>query len=147
MSELKIKIINQSGNPLPEYATEGSAGMDIRANLVRPIVLKPMERQLISTGLFIELPDGYEAQIRPRSGLAIKHGITCLNSPGTIDSDYRGEIKIILINLSQEEHVIEDKDRIAQMIVGKVEKIKWKAVEEITSTIRNEGGFGHTGKL
>jgi len=147
MSELKIKIINQSGNPLPEYATEGSAGMDIRANLVRPIVLKPMERQLISTGLFIELPDGYEAQIRPRSGLAIKHGITCLNSPGTIDSDYRGEIKIILINLSQEEHVIEDKDRIAQMIVGKVEKVKWKAVEEITSTIRNEGGFGHTGKL
>ena len=106
MSELRIKIINQSGNPLPEYATEGSAGMDIRASLTRPVVLRPMDRQLISTGLFIELPDGYEAQIRPRSGLAIKHGITCLNSPGTIDSDYRGEIKIILINLSQEEHVI-----------------------------------------
>jgi dUTP pyrophosphatase len=147
MSELKIKIINRSGNSLPEYATEGSAGMDIRASLERPVVLKPLERQLISTGLFIELPDGYEAQIRPRSGLAIKHGITCLNSPGTIDSDYRGEVKIILINLSQEEHIIQDKDRIAQMIIGRVEKVKWKAVEEITATVRNEGGFGHTGKL
>ncbi|MBS1599336.1 MAG: dUTP diphosphatase [Bacteroidetes bacterium] len=144
---MKVKVINQSGNPLPSYATEGSAGMDIRANLGSPIVLKPLERKLIPTGLFIELPEGYEAQIRPRSGLAIQHGITCLNSPGTIDSDYRGEIKIILINLSQEEHTIQDKDRIAQMIVGKVEQINWEAVEKIAPTLRNEGGFGHTGKL
>ena len=147
MSTVKIKIINQSANPLPAYATEGSAGMDIRANLPRPLVLKPMERQLVPTGLFIELPEGYEAQIRPRSGLAIKYGITCLNSPGTIDSDYRGEIKIILINLSQEEHIIQDKDRIAQIIIGKVEKVKWELVESITETVRSEGGFGHTGKL
>ncbi len=147
MSKLKIKIINQSGNPLPAYATEGSAGMDIRASLTSPVVLKPLERQLIPTGLFIELPVGYEAQIRPRSGLAIQYGVTCLNSPGTIDSDYRGEIKIIMINLSQQEHTIQDKDRIAQMIVSKMEKVKWKAVEKITSTIRDKGGFGHTGKL
>lgn len=147
MQKLEIKIINQSGNPLPEYATDGSAGMDIRASLTAPVVLRPMERVLIPTGLFIELPEGYEAQIRPRSGLAIKHGITCLNSPGTIDSDYRGEIKIILVNLSQEEHIIQDKDRIAQMVVGSVEKVKWKTVEKIAITSRNEGGFGHTGKL
>jgi len=147
MPTLNVKIINQSGNPLPTYATEGSAGMDIRANLDIPVVLKPMERKLIPTGLFIELPDGFEAQIRPRSGLAINHGITCLNSPGTIDSDYRGEIKIILVNLSNEDHTIQNKDRIAQMIVGKVERVKWDEVETITSTLRNEGGFGHTGKL
>ncbi len=147
MSTLNVKIINQSGNPLPAYATEGAAGMDIRANLVDPVVLKPMERKLIPTGLFIELPEGYEAQIRPRSGLAINHGITCLNSPGTIDSDYRGEIKIILINLSLDDHTIHDKDRIAQMIIHKVEKVEWKETETITSTLRNEGGFGHTGKL
>jgi len=147
MPTLNVKIINQSGNPLPTYATEGSAGMDIRANLDIPVVLKPMERKLIPTGLFIELPDGFEAQIRPRSGLAISHGITCLNSPGTIDSDYRGEIKIILVNLSNEDHTIQNKDRIAQMIVSKVEKVKWDEVETIASTLRNEGGFGHTGKL
>jgi len=147
MATLNVKIINQSGNPLPTYATEGSAGMDIRANLEVPVVLKPMERKLIPTGLFIELPDGFEAQIRPRSGLAINHGISCLNSPGTIDSDYRGEIKIILVNLSKEDHTIQNKDRIAQMIVSKVEKVKWDEVETITSTLRNEGGFGHTGKL
>jgi len=147
MPTLNVKIINQSGNPLPTYATEGSAGMDIRANLDIPVVLKPMERKLIPTGLFIELPDGFEAQIRPRSGLAINHGITCLNSPGTIDSDYRGEIKIILVNLSNEDHTIQNKDRIAQMIVSKVEKVKWDEVETIASTLRNEGGFGHTGKL
>jgi len=147
MQKLEVKIINQSGNPLPEYATEGSAGMDIRASLTSPVVLRPMERLLIPTGLFIELPEGYEAQIRPRSGLAIKHGITCLNSPGTIDSDYRGEIKIILVNLSQEEHVIHDKDRIAQMVVGSVERVNWRTVEKIAITSRNEGGFGHTGKL
>jgi len=147
MSKLKIKIINQSGNSLPEYATEGSAGMDIRANLSEAVTLKPLERQLIPTGLFVQLPGGYEAQIRPRSGLAIKHGITCLNSPGTIDSDYRGEIKIILINLSNEEQIIQNKDRIAQMVISKVEKVKWKTVNKIKSTRRNEGGFGHTGKL
>ena len=146
MSKVKVKIINQSGNPLPGYATGGSAGMDIRANLEEQIILKPLERSLIPTGLFIELPDGYEAQIRPRSGLAIRHGITCLNSPGTIDSDYRGEIKIILINLSQEEQIVQNGDRIAQMIVNKVERVKWKIVRKINDTTRNKGGFGHTGK-
>ena len=146
MSKLKIKIINQSDNPLPQYATEGSAGMDIRANLTGPVTLKPLERQLIPTGLFIELPSGYEAQIRPRSGLAIQHGITCLNSPGTIDSDYRGEIKIILVNLSHEEHLVQHKDRIAQMVIHKVKKVKWQQVNEINSTRRDKGGFGHTGK-
>jgi len=120
--------------------------MDIRASLVNPETLQPMERKLIPTGLFIELPKGYEAQVRPRSGLAIKQGITCLNSPGTIDSDYRGEIMVILINLSREEQVIQDKDRIAQMIIQKVPKVKWKKAKRIKSTKRNEGGFGHTGK-
>ncbi|PWT74699.1 MAG: dUTP diphosphatase [Bacteroidetes bacterium] len=146
MPKLKIRIINQSENPLPEYATEGSAGMDIRANLPEPVVLRPLERQLIPTGLFIELPIGYEAQIRPRSGLAITQGITCLNSPGTIDSDYRGEIKVILANLSQDEQVISHRDRIAQMVISKVERAKWKLVETIKETKRGEGGFGHTGK-
>ena len=146
MSKVKVKIINNSSNPLPLYATEGSAGMDIMADLSEPVSLKPLERKLISTGLFIQLPKGYEAQIRPRSGLAVKHGITCLNSPGTIDSDYRGEIKIILVNLSDTEHAIHPADRIAQMIVNKVERVKWKAVTTIDSTKRNEGGFGHTGK-
>jgi dUTP pyrophosphatase len=146
MSKVKVKIINQSSNPLPEYATEGSAGMDVRANLSAPIVLKPMERSLIPTGLFIELPDGYEMQVRPRSGLAIKQGLTCLNSPGTIDADYRGEIKVILINLSQEEQTIHHGDRIAQMIVSQVERVKWKPVTEISETDRHAGGFGHTGK-
>ncbi len=146
MSKVKVRIINQSSNPLPEYATEGSAGMDLRANIETPVTLQPMERMLIPTGLFIELPPDYEAQVRPRSGLAIKHGLTCLNSPGTVDSDYRGEIKVILINLSQEPHTIQHGDRIAQMVISKVEKIKWKAVEKIKSTDRGEGGFGHTGK-
>jgi dUTP pyrophosphatase len=147
MSRLTIKIINQSPNPLPAPATLGSAGMDIRANLVGKIMLKPMERQLIPTGLFVEIPEGYEAQIRPRSGLAIKMGITCLNSPGTIDSDFRGEIKIILINLSQEDQVVQNGDRIAQMVVNKIEKIDWEETEQISMTERNQGGFGHTGKL
>jgi len=120
--------------------------MDIRANLEMPKEFQPLERALIPTGLFIELPTGYEAQIRPRSGLAIKHGITCLNSPGTIDSDYRGEIKIVLINLSQEAQIIEPGDRIAQMIIQKVERIEWKESQELEITIRNAGGFGHTGK-
>lgn len=146
MSKVNVKIINKSTNELPGYATEGSAGMDIRASLSETIVMKPMERCLVSTGLFIELPDGYEAQVRPRSGLAIKQGITCLNTPGTIDSDYRGEIKVILINLSQEEQSIHDGDRIAQMIISKVERAEWIEVGEITVTARNEGGFGHTGK-
>jgi dUTP pyrophosphatase len=147
MSKVKVRIINQSTNPLPEYVTEGSAGMDIRANLETPVTLQPMERLLIPTGLFIELPPDYEAQMRPRSGLAIKHGLTCLNSPGTIDSDYRGELKIILINLSQEPHTIIHGDRISQMVVHKVEKVKWKAAKKISATKRGEGGFGHTGKI
>lgn len=146
MSKVKVRIINQSSNPLPEYATGGSAGMDLRANLSEPVVLRPMERLLIPTGIFIELPGNYEAQVRPRSGLAIKHGLTCLNSPGTVDSDYRGELKVILINLSQEEHTVMNGDRIAQMVIHKVEKVKWKPVDKITDTSRGEGGFGHTGK-
>src|SRR6516162_7517501 len=146
MSKVKVKIINQSANPLPEYATEGSSGMDIRASLDGPLTLQPLERKLIPTGLFIELPEGYEAQIRPRSGLAIRQGITCLNSPGTIDSDYRGEIKVILINLSGVEQVIEPSERIAQMVIHRVERAGWEITESIQVTGRNEGGFGHTGK-
>lgn len=146
MSAIEIKIINKSLNALPEYATTGSSGMDLRANLDEPKILQAFERILIPTGLFIELPGGYEAQIRPRSGLAIKQGITCLNTPGTIDADYRGEIKIILINLSQEEQVIEHGDRIAQMIFQKVEKGIWIETEQLEITNRNAGGFGHTGK-
>ncbi len=145
MPAIEIRIVNTSCNPLPEYATPGSSGMDIRASLDGPEILKPFERALIPTGLFIELPEGYEAQIRPRSGLAIKQGITCLNSPGTIDADYRGEIKIILINLSKRECVIHPGDRIAQMVIQKVEQVVLKEVEQIAVTIRNEGGFGHTG--
>jgi dUTP pyrophosphatase len=146
-SKIKVKIINQSPNALPDYATEGSAGMDLRAHLPAPLVLRPMERELVPTGLFIELPLGYEAQVRPRSGLAIKHGITCLNSPGTIDSDYRGELKVILINLSQEEQTLHPGDRIAQMVVSPVVQIGWEPVEAISETARNAGGFGHTGKI
>jgi len=146
MSKIKVKIINQSPNALPEYATEGSAGMDLRANLEAPLVLQPMERQLVPTGLFMELPLGYEAQVRPRSGLAIKQGITCLNTPGTIDSDYRGEIKVILINLSQEPQTVHPGDRIAQMVVSPVVQIGWEAVASINETARSAGGFGHTGK-
>ncbi|HEV7781532.1 MAG TPA: dUTP diphosphatase [Chitinophagaceae bacterium] len=146
MPGIEIKIINHSSNPLPEYATAGSSGMDIRASLDEPVILRSLERTLIPTGLFIELPGGYEAQVRPRSGLAIKQGITCLNTPGTIDADYRGEIKIILINLSGEEQVIQPGDRIAQLIVQKVEKGFWKEVTSLEITGRNAGGFGHTGK-
>ena len=146
MSLIEIKVINRSSNPLPEYATENSSGMDIRAAISIALLLKPLERVLVPTGLFIEIPDGFEAQIRPRSGLAIKQGITCLNSPGTIDADYRGEIKVILINLSGEEQVIEPGDRIAQMIIQKVEKATWKETDMISVTVRSEGGFGHTGK-
>ena len=146
MSAIEIKIINKSSNPLPEYATEGSSGMDLRANLDKSQTLRPFERVLIPTGLFIELPVGYEAQIRSRSGLAIKQGITCLNSPGTIDADYRGEIRIILINLSQEEQVIQHSDRIAQMVFQKVEKGELIEADKLALTSRNSGGFGHTGK-
>ena len=146
MSQITVRIINKSENPLPEYATSGSAGMDIRASLTETLVLRPMERFLVPTGLYIELPEGYEAQVRPRSGLAVKQGLTCLNTPGTIDSDYRGEIKVILINLSQEEQAIHTGDRIAQMIVSKVERAQWELTESISLTERNEGGFGHTGK-
>lgn len=146
MSLVQIKIVNTSANPLPQYATSGSSGMDIRASLDIPLKLQPLERTLIPTGLFIEIPNGYEAQIRPRSGLAIKQGITCLNSPGTIDADYRGEIKIILINLSSEEQVINPGDRIAQMIVQKVERAVFEEVQILNETERADGGFGHTGK-
>jgi dUTP pyrophosphatase len=146
MSKIKIKVINQSANALPEYATEGAAGMDVRADIKEPVILQSLERSLVPTGLFIELPEGYEMQVRPRSGLAVKHGITCLNSPGTIDADYRGEIKVILINLSQQEQVIQPGDRIAQLIVGKVERAQWESAVIIQETKRNHGGFGHTGK-
>jgi dUTP pyrophosphatase len=141
-----VKIINHSSNPLPAYASAGAAGMDLKADLLQPVSLQPMERQLIPTGIFIELPSGYEAQVRPRSGMALKQGITCLNSPGTIDADYRGELKVILINLSNTEQLIHPGDRIAQMIVNRVEKVDWQPVTELNPTLRNEGGFGHTGK-
>jgi dUTP pyrophosphatase len=146
MSALTVKIINQSSNPLPSYATKGASGMDLMASLEAPETLQPLERKLISTGLFIQLPQGFEAQIRPRSGLAIKQGLTCLNSPGTIDADYRGEIKIILINLSNESQTIHTGERIAQMVIQPVEQANWQSVAVLESTERNQGGFGHTGK-
>lgn len=142
---LKIPVVNNSQNQVPSYATEGSAGMDIRAALDTPIVLKPLERKLIPTGLFIQLPENYEAQIRPRSGLAVNKGITCLNTPGTIDSDYRGEIKVLLINLSNEEATINNNDRIAQMVIAKVDKAELVLVQQLNETERGVGGFGHTG--
>jgi len=147
MNQVEIKIVNTSENQIPEYATSGSSGLDLRANLDIPVTLKPMERRLIPTGLFLEIPEGYEVQVRPRSGLALKHGITCLNSPGTVDSDYRGEIKIILINLSREEHIINNGDRIAQIVVSKVEKALLQSVPELATSLRGEGGFGHTGHI
>ena len=143
---MKVNIINKSKHSLPAYETNLSAGMDLRANLSEPIILQPMQRALISTGLYIELPSGTEAQIRPRSGLAFKNGITVLNSPGTIDADYRGEIKVLLINLSQEAFEIKDSERIAQMVVSKHETVEWQLVETLNQTQRGEGGFGHTGK-
>ena len=142
---MKVKIINKSHHPLPQYVTDFSAGMDIRANLTEPIVLKSLERKLIPTGLFIALPEGYEAQMRPRSGLALKHGITLLNTPGTIDADYRGEVCIILINLSTEPFVIEDGERIAQMVIARHEQAEWQEVDALDATERGAGGFGHTG--
>jgi len=146
MSNVVVKIINQSDNNLPAYATSGSSGMDLRAYLEEPINLAPGERRLVPTGIFIELPEGYEAQIRPRSGLALKQGITCVNSPGTVDADYRGELKVILINLSREDQVIHSGDRIAQMVVQKVERVEWHEVEVLAESGRSHGGFGHTGK-
>ena len=143
---MRVKIINKSNNALPAYETASSAGMDLRAFIDADVVLKPFERKLIPTGLYIELPDGYEAQIRPRSGLAIKSGITVLNSPGTIDADYRGEIKVILINLSNQEFTIKSGERICQMVIAKHEKAEFIEVEEISETERGAGGFGHTGK-
>ncbi len=143
---LKIKVINQSKHDLPEYATLQAAGLDLKANITESIVLKPLQRQLIPTGLFIELPESFEAQIRPRSGLAFKNGITVLNSPGTIDADYRGEIKVLLINLSSEEFIINDGERIAQMVVSKHEQIEWVPVSELENSSRGAGGFGSTGK-
>ncbi|MBS1671501.1 MAG: dUTP diphosphatase [Bacteroidetes bacterium] len=143
---MQIKTLNTSSHPLPAYATLASSGLDIRAYIENVVTLQPLQRALISTGLFIELPIGYEAQIRPRSGLAIKHGITCLNSPGTIDADYRGEIKVILINLGNEAVTINNGDRIAQMVIQKVEQAELIQVEILNSTERGEGGFGHTGK-
>ena len=143
---MKIRVINQSRHPLPDYATAGSSGLDLRANLDSPVVLNSLERQLIPTGLFMEIPEGFEAQVRPRSGLAIKQGLTCLNSPGTIDADYRGEIKIILINLSSDPQQVNDGDRIAQLVFQKVEKVNLISVSELSSSERAEGGFGHTGK-
>ena len=141
-----IKIVNKSHHPLPAYATLGSSGMDIRAFITEPISLAPLSRILVPTGLFLAIPNNWEAQIRPRSGLAIKQGITCLNTPGTIDADYRGELKVILINLSNETQIINDGDRIAQIVFQAVEKVEWELAEELEETERGEGGFGHTGK-
>jgi dUTP pyrophosphatase len=142
-----IPIVNHSHHPLPAYATQGSSGLDLRAFISEPVQLAPLERALIPTGLHIALPDNWEAQVRPRSGLAIKQGLTCLNTPGTIDADYRGELKVILINLSNEIQVIQDGDRIAQIVFQKVEKMEWQLVENLETTQRGEGGFGHTGKI
>ena len=142
---MKVQIINRSHHPLPQYATEQSAGLDLRANIEGPIELRPMERRLVPTGLFMALPPGYEAQVRPRSGLAIKHGITVLNSPGTIDADYRGEVCVILINLSDEPFVIADGERIAQMVIARHEQAEWEPVEVLSETERGAGGFGHSG--
>ncbi len=142
---MQIKIINKSAHALPNYETLASAGMDLRANITTPITLKPLERAIVPTGLFIELPIGYEAQVRPRSGLAAKKGVTVLNSPGTVDADYRGEIGVILVNLSQEDFVVENGERIAQLIIAKHERAEWIAVEALTETSRGEGGFGSTG--
>ncbi len=143
---MKIKIVNKSKHPLPQYETEASAGMDLRANIDEPVQMAPLQRVLVPTGLFIELPVGYEAQVRPRSGMAIKQGIGVLNSPGTIDADYRGEIRVILVNLSNETYTIKDGDRIAQMIISAHVQAQWEKVEVLSETQRGAGGFGHTGK-
>ena len=143
---MKVRIVNKSNNSLPLYGTAQSAGVDLRADISESVVLKPLERKLIPTGLYIQLPDGYEAQVRPRSGLAINKGVTVLNSPGTIDADYRGEIKIILINLSHEDFIVNNGDRIAQMIISSYNQVEWEEVDLLDESDRGEGGFGHTGK-
>ncbi|MGZ5243424.1 MAG: dUTP diphosphatase [Bacteroidia bacterium] len=143
---MKVKIKNTSPHPLPAYETSCSAGMDLRANIDENVIIKPFERKLIPTGLFMELPVGFEAQVRPRSGLALKHGITVLNSPGTIDADYRGEIKVLLINFSQEDFTVENGQRIAQMIISRHETVQWEEADSLTETQRGAGGYGHTGK-
>lgn len=145
MESLKVKIINKSHHQLPTYETHGSSGMDVRAFLKHPVVLQPMERVLVPTGLYLQLPQGYECQIRPRSGLALKHGITILNSPGTVDSDYRGEIGVVVINLSKEPFVINDGERICQMVIAQYDRVDWEPVERIDETVRGEGAFGHSG--
>ncbi len=145
MSSIDVRIINRSNHKLPEYKTIASAGMDLRANISSPVTLEPLERALIKTGLFIELPAGFEAQVRPRSGLAAKYGITVLNTPGTIDADYRGEIGVILVNLSNESYTLEEGERIAQLVVAKHERVNWFEVEELSETARGAGGFGSTG--
>lgn len=145
ISPIVIKVVNKGNQPLPEYATSQSAGMDLRADIDKPILLKSLDRKLIPTGLYIALPEGYEAQVRPRSGLAIKHGITCLNSPGTIDADYRGNIGVELVNLSHEDYVVQPGERIAQMVINKVEHAVLLSVDMLDETERGEGGFGHTG--
>jgi len=143
---MKIKVINQSKHPLPEYQTPLAAGLDLRANLNEPVSLGPLERKLIGTGLFIELPAGFEAQIRPRSGLAFKYGLSVLNTPGTVDADYRGEVKVLLVNLSNETFVVQDGERIAQMVIAKHEQIQWDSVDNLSETERGVGGYGSTGK-
>jgi dUTP pyrophosphatase len=146
MSDVQVKVINRSKHPLPDYQTEHAAAVDVRANLDEPVTLGPLERRLVPTGLFFALPPGYEAQIRPRSGLAAKHGISIVNAPGTIDADYRGELGVILVNLSNEPFTLKDGERVAQMVVARVETIAWEEVTELSETERGEGGFGHTGK-
>lgn len=146
MAEVLIKIINKSSNQTPDYATEGAAGMDLRANLGEPVVILPLKRSLIPTGLFLEIPTGFEGQVRPRSGLALNYGVTCLNSPGTVDSDYRGELKVILVNISDEPVTVKNGERIAQLVLSKVERASWEVAEKLTTSTRGEGGFGHTGK-
>lgn len=143
---MQIKVVNKSAFDLPEYATEKSAGLDLKANIEAPVALKPLERAIVPTGLFIALPDGTEAQVRPRSGLAARHGITVLNTPGTIDADYRGEVKVILVNLSNEEFTINPGERIAQLVVARFEQVQWEPVDSLDETARGEGGFGSTGK-
>ncbi len=146
MAEILIKIVNKSSNQIPDYATEGAAGMDLRANLGEPVVILPLKRSLIPTGLFLEIPAGFEGQVRPRSGLALNYGVTCLNSPGTVDSDFRGELKVILVNISDEPVTVKHGERIAQLVLSKVERAAWEVAEELTTSTRGEGGFGHTGK-
>jgi dUTP pyrophosphatase len=142
---LPVKIVNKSRHPLPSYATAAAAGMDLRAHLDAPVVLKPLQRALVPTGLFIELPEGHEAQVRPRSGLALKHGLTVLNSPGTIDADYRGEVKVLLVNLSDNDFTVNDGERIAQLVVARHEQVKWEQVDSLEESMRGAGGFGSTG--